>query len=532
MNNQNINMLQANLSQQRREIGATSPYAFAEVYMKNNCNAPYSRMHLEMFQQLLDITESRKARIAIAAPRGHAKSTIVSLVYVLWCVLYQKEKLILIASNTTQQAATLLKDIKDQLKNNPFIYSDFPEICRGKKPKPWRDNKIQLPNGAMVCAYGAGQSPRGIRNDKDRPGLIICDDLENEEQAESEEQREKLRSWFSGALLNTGHSGTNVIVVGTILNHNSLLANLVDPQRSPGWDGKTYRAVEEFCKDTDLLEMWSSMFRSTGEYGDEAGPDIARNFFDINENFFLEGTKVLWPEWESYYDLMVLRETEGEIFFQREKQNCPLDPKQCIFKKENMVFWDNDYRDTQHLIEAVGKYGQLYGACDPSLGRSARGDFTAIVVLLKDTRTKIMYIIAADLTKCKPNDSIKKIIQYSDMYSFSEFTVESNNFQEMLIDMLKHSLLQKGHRVRIKSLHHSSQKQARIASLEPYVSQGLLRFNSKHQTLLQQLTLFPMGKNDDGPDALEMVVETAMQPIRIVGALGCNDVNQPRRRYH
>jgi hypothetical protein len=207
MNKQNVNVgiLSANLSHQRRQLGSTSPQAFAEIYLKNNCSVPYSTMHIEIFQKLIDITHIRKAKVAIAAPRGHAKSTIVSLVYTLWCVLYDKERLVLIVSNTTEQANALLKDIKHQLKNNPLIEADFPEFSRGTKPKPWRDSKIQLPNGAMICAYGAGQSPRGIKNDKDIPGLIIADDLENDEQAESEEQRDKLRSWFSGTLLNTGH---------------------------------------------------------------------------------------------------------------------------------------------------------------------------------------------------------------------------------------------------------------------------------------------------------------------------------------
>ncbi|MCK4751848.1 MAG: phage terminase large subunit [Planctomycetes bacterium] len=528
----NANTLSSNLRQQRRQLGAKSPQAFAEVYLKNNCSAPYSKMHLEMFKKLLDITESRRAKVAIAAPRGHAKSTIVSLVYVLWCILYSKEKLIILASNTTEQANTLLKDIKHQLKNNPLLLSDFPEICRAKRPKPWRDNKIQLPNGAMICAYGASQSPRGIKNDKHRPGLIIADDLENEEQVESEEQREKLRSWFSGTLLNTGHPDTNVIVVGTILNHDSLLAKLVDSQRKPGWDGRVYKAL---LKDSDypqLWEKWIAIFRSNEEYEGKTGPDAAKMFFDAYEEHMLEGTEVLWPEWESFYDLMVLRQTEGEIFFQREKQNCPLDPKQCIFKKENLTFWDEQYRDTQHLIESVGRYGIYYGACDPSLGRSARSDYTAIIVLLKDNRTNIMYVIAADLIQCAPDASIQRIIQYADIYHFSQFTVESNNFQQLLVDDLKRRLLQKGHKTRIRPVHHTSQKQARICALEPYVSQGLLRFNSNHQILLQQLTQFPMAKNDDGPDALEMVVDTARKPGTIVGALGCNDEDRFRTRKY
>jgi len=280
----NVNILSANLRQQRRQLGAISPQAFAEVYLKNNCNAPYSKMHLGMFKKLLNITKKRRAKVAIAAPRGHAKSTIVSLVYVLWCVLYLKERLILIASNTTEQAIALLKDIKHQLRFNPLISSDFPEICLVKRPKPWRDNKIQLPNGAMIRAYGAGQSPRGIKNDKDRPGLIIADDLENEEQAETEEQREKLHSWFNGTLLNTGHPDTNVIVIGTILNHNSLLANLVDPERTPGWDGKTYKAVEEFSDNPQLWERWSAIFRSREDFVGKTGPAAARRYFRIRKD--------------------------------------------------------------------------------------------------------------------------------------------------------------------------------------------------------------------------------------------------------
>jgi predicted phage terminase large subunit-like protein len=505
----NVNILFSNLCQRRRQLGAVSLQAFAEVYLKNNCYAPYSKMHLKMFKKLSNITKKRRAKVAIAAPRGHAKSTIVSLVYVLWCALYLKERLILIASNTREQANALLKDIKHQLRFNPLIYSDFPEICQVKRPKPWRGNKIQLPNGAMICAYGAGQSPRGIKNDKDRPGLIIADDLENEEQVESEEQREKLHSWFNGTLLNTGHPDTNVIVIGTILNHDSLLANLVDPERTPGWDGKTYKAVEEFSDNPQLWERWSAIFRSRDEYKGKTGPVAARKYFRLRKEKMLRGTKVLWPEWENYYDLMVMRETEGDVYFQREKQNCPLDPKQCIFKKENMHFWDDEFRDTQHLIEAIGRRGSFYGACDPSLGRSAKGDYTAIIVLLKDNRNGILYVIAADLIYCIPDATIRRIIQYADIYRFSQFAVESNNFQQLMVDELKRRLQSKGHNIIIKSLQHSSQKHSRICSLEPYVSQGLLRFSRKHQQLLQQLIQFPLAKNDDGPDALEMAVDTA-----------------------
>ena len=121
-------ILSDNLRRRRRKTGEKSIQAFADIYMQNICDKPFSKMHIQIFERLMKMKTTRKARLAIAAPRGHAKSTIVSLIYVLWCVLYKKEGLILIASNTSEQAISLLKDIKDQLKDNPLIAQDFPEI--------------------------------------------------------------------------------------------------------------------------------------------------------------------------------------------------------------------------------------------------------------------------------------------------------------------------------------------------------------------------------------------------------------------
>ena len=69
----------------RRKIGSRSIQRFAKIYLGNICDKPFSIMHRRIFMLLNKATKKRRARIAVAAPRGHAKSTIVSLVYVLWC---------------------------------------------------------------------------------------------------------------------------------------------------------------------------------------------------------------------------------------------------------------------------------------------------------------------------------------------------------------------------------------------------------------------------------------------------------------
>ena len=306
------------------------------------------------------------------------------------------------------------------------------------------------------------------------------------------------------------------MVIGTILHQDSLLATLVDRERKPGWGGRIYKAVKEFSSNPQLWEKWTSVFRSHDDYEGAGGPDAARSFFEANRQQMLEGTDVLWVERESYYDLMVMRETEGLRSFQSEKQNEPIDPQLCIFKEEDFVFWDDEYRDLQHLIECVGPRARFYGACDPSMGRNKRGDYTAIVILLRDPRTKINYVIAADLSHLAPSGAINKITEYARMYEFQKFAIESNNFQQLMVDDLRRSIVAYGRRLNVHEITSRTNKQSRIGSLEPYVKQGNLRFCRKHILLLSQLIQFPLAKNDDGPDALEMAMQVAeMKEIRV-----------------
>src|SRR5687767_11765630 len=85
-------------------------------------------MHNELFGLLQNMISDRPQRIAIAAPRGHAKSTIVSETFVLWCICYKLEHYILIVSQTLDQASAYLSHIKHELETNPILKEDFPEV--------------------------------------------------------------------------------------------------------------------------------------------------------------------------------------------------------------------------------------------------------------------------------------------------------------------------------------------------------------------------------------------------------------------
>lgn len=511
------------LRRMRRARGATSPATFAKIYLSGHCGLPFSRMHDEVFVALAELIEKRAGRLAVAAPRDHAKSTIVSLVFVLWCVLYEKEKFVLLVSATRDQAILLLRTIKDELQKNSLLLEDFPQICRPEhaphKPKPWRKERISLSNGTMIAAYGAGQGIRGAKNNSDRPGLMICDDIEDPERVTSEEQRQKLHVWFTGTLLHASHPNTNVIVVGTVLHHDSLLANLVNPNDRRGWTGLLYKAVERFSDRPDLWEAWAAIFRDREDFEGSVGLEAAKAFFEVNRDAMLEATRVLWPDREDYYTLMVMREREGRASFQAEKQNEPIDPEVCVFREEEFHYWDDEYDDVEALRNADGGNGNFFGACDPSLGhRIGRGDFTAIVILYQPQGSQTKHVIVADLARRTPDQAIARILEYARMYPISVFAVEANQFQELMVTDLRRRAEEINLPLYVHPITNRGNKQSRIANLEPAVTQGRIKLCRRHQLLLDQLRQFPLAAHDDGPDALEMAVQASSQLIELTGS--------------
>ena len=512
------NALWHKISTLRRQVCRSSLQLFAQTYLLVHFSLPPSQMHKELFGLLKEAPEKRNFRLAVAAPRGHAKSTVVSLAYVLWCIGYGLEQHIVIISNTADQSVDLLTTIKNELESNPLLIQDFPDVAEPPDLKPgperWRKNDIITRNGIKVIAIGAGQKIRGRKHKQHRPTLIILDDVENETEVTSAEQRETKAQWFKKAVLKAGTTTqTNVIVVGTLLHYDSLLSQLLDGRSMPGWITRKYQAVQSWAENETLWQKWQDTYTYQAEYDGHGGPAAALAFYQANTEEMLEGTQVLWPQREDYYQLMELRLCDGQASFDSEKQNEPVDPESCFFSANNFKYWDDEYHSVDELFAKLGGDAKIYGACDPSLGMQGKNrDFTAIVTLLKHKPTGHLYVLDADISKRKPHETIETIIEYHRIRKFHKFAIETNQFQSFLANELKRISTQQCVIVPVKEIKHTSDKLGRIQSLEPLVTTGTLRFSRRHRVLLDQLRQFPKAAHDDGPDALEMAVEMARQP--------------------
>jgi hypothetical protein len=156
---------------------------FRQYYFPHYNRLKDSSFHKDISLMLNELPRNRGSKLAIAAPRGSAKSTLVTLQYVIYCVCYRLEQFIVIISSTGDQAQGFLSNIKQELESNERLMKDFPSACEtGAKPAPprWTQKEILTKNGIKIIALGAEQQIRGRRNKEHRPSLIILDDIEQD----------------------------------------------------------------------------------------------------------------------------------------------------------------------------------------------------------------------------------------------------------------------------------------------------------------------------------------------------------------
>jgi len=497
----------------RQELCRQSILDFAKLYFPQYMTNQSSSFHDEICGLLMDISQQRNdGRIAVAAPRGHAKSTLVSFFYVMWSICYEKEKFILILSATSRQAQTLLSDITKALETNSKLLDDFSEVFAEKEnvKSKWTQDEIITKNGIKVMALGAGQDLRGLKKYQDRPTLIIFDDVDSAKNIYNAAAREKILNWFTKDVMKAGAKGFNAVAVGTILHPESLLSRLTKQGEFPDWSKKIYKAVVQFSERKDLWERWANILFGRDLYGEESGLRAADGFFKANKQEMLKNTKVLWPEMEDYYKLMKIREIEGTYSFDSEKQNDPANAKDSRYDPDKFFYWDDEFDNVDQLLASFGGEYSIIAACDPSVGNinNIRGDHSAIIVLAKHKGK--LYVIDADIAQRSQDDLVQAIINFCKIRRpMEKFVIEANLFPELLVKYVRERAMQEGVAAPLKETRNTKNKELRIFGMETYITTGIILFSRRHQILLDQLKYFPRDAHDDGPDALEMALRGA-----------------------
>lgn len=504
----------------RKKLGAVDMEFFGRAYFPHYFTRPSPEFHRELdniwqegvLKGMAPITlENAKviSRLpgchrATAAPRGHAKSTVLTFKGTMHSVLYQYKHYPIIISDSSDQAEGFLDNIRVEFEENLYIREDFGDLVG----KVWRSNVLITKTNIKIEAIGSGKKIRGRKHRNWRPDLIILDDVENDENVRTPEQRRKLENWFLKAVSKSGDDYTDIVYIGTLLHYDSLLAHTL---QNPAYRSIKYQAVISFSGADKLWDEWESFFTDLSNPNREQD---AIQFFQLHENAMLDGTKVLWEEKLSYYDLMVMRVSEGEAAFNSEEQNEPINPDDCLFMEE----WLDYYNEAE--INFKDSDFSFYGFVDPSLGKSKKSDFSAIITIAKSKGSGYMFILEADIERRHPDriisDVLEKQIWLKKTYGrgYKKFAAETNQFQWFLKEQLAKASAKAGLYIPIEEVQQTTDKVMRIQSMQPDIKNKYVKFNKRHKILIEQLVQFPMAAHDDGPDALQGCISIAKKGRR------------------
>ena len=493
----------------RRKLGAIDMEFFGRAYFPHYFSRPSPEFHRELdaiWQQGVlkgrypltaadtkTISRLPGVRRAVAAPRGHAKSTNLTFKGTMHSTLYGYKHYPIIISDSSEQAEGFLDNIRVEFEENTAILEDFGPLAGSV----WRSNVLVTKTNIKIEAIGSGKKIRGRKHRNWRPELIILDDVENDENVRTPEQRKKLKDWFDKAVSKCGDDYTDIVYIGTLLHYDSLLAKTL---ANPAYRSIKYKAVIRFSQADDLWQQWETIFTDLSNDDREAD---ALAFFQAHKTAMLEGTQVLWEEKLSYYDLMVMRVSEGEASFNSEEQNEPINPDDCLFMEE----WFDYYNEAE--VNFGDPAFDFFGFIDPSLGKTKRSDFSAIVTLAKHKGSGYMYVVDADIERRHPDRIIADVLakerwlRASFGHGYRKLGAETNQFQWFLKEELAKASAKAGLYLPIEEVQQTSDKVMRVQTLQPDVKNKYIKFNRRHKRLLEQLTQFPMGAHDDGPDALE-----------------------------
>lgn len=463
---------------------------FVSNYFPHYVRSPHkSQLHHYLFKRLPEIIQNpKKCLDAIAAPRGEAKSTIVSQLFVLWCLVTNRKKYALIVMDSIDQAYPMLEAIKAELEFNNRIGIDFPEIAG--VGRVWQVGTIITKHDQKVQVAGSGKKLRGLRHGAYRPDLVVLDDIENDEQVRSPEQRDKLHNWLKKTVLPLGSADgkLDIVYIGTILHYDSVLNRTL---ASKAWHTAHFKAILQMPDNMALWDKWEHFYLTEGEA-------VADAFYASNQAEMDKGAIVSWAA-RPILDLMKIRARDGHSTFDSEYQNDPVSGDDAIFAN-SIQYWTELPDD---LI--------YFGALDPSMGKAgASRDPSAILVGGYHRESGKLYVVEAQIKKRLPDLIIEDVIRLHSQYHCHRWFVETVQFQEFLQTELVKRSAQRGKPVPATATKPNSDKMLRIESLQPHIANGLILLHRSQSTLESQLRHFPKSDHDDGPDALEMLWRNAV----------------------
>ncbi len=203
------------------------------------------------FQRVIcvDLTKNH-AFYALEVFRGGAKTTYSSMLKAIHFSLFDRIGDITITSLSEEFVLNeITRKIKFEFESNQRLITFFGKMQTSK----WTESYFVLRNGIAFEGTGISGQLRGGRR-----GLIICDDLEDEQNAVSSEQRDKLKRRIHKELIPKLLPKAQMILAGTPIHQLAYIHQIISTSDN-GWIKRVFPAYKDGREEAGF-EMWPQMY--------------------------------------------------------------------------------------------------------------------------------------------------------------------------------------------------------------------------------------------------------------------------------
>jgi len=450
-------------------------------------------------------------------PRAHQKSAMAAL-YVAWRITRNPAITVLYLSSTSNLAEKQLGSIKDILESE--VYRRYwPEMINpdeGKRKK-WTNAEIAVDHpkrkeegvrDSTVFTAGLTSSITGFHCD-----LTMCDDVVVQENAYTEEGRNKVQTQFS-LIASIENPGAEQKVVGTRYHPKDLYGDLIE---------MTEEIFDEEGDIIDKKKIYQVMEREVESIGDGTG-------------------EFLWPRQQRKdgkwfgFNISILSKKRGQYLdrmqYRAQYYNDPNDPDNLRIGRDKFQYFDR-----KHVKFIDGKWFykderiNVYAAIDFAFSLTTKADYTCVVVIGVSGDNSV-FVLDIDRFKTeKISEYYKHILAMHNKWYFRKIRCETTQAQKAIVRDLRDSYIKpNGLKLSIDDFtptRHQGSKEERVAAiLEPrYDNLSVWHYRGGNTQTLEEELILQNPPHDDIKDTLASAIDVAVAPQRTFVSRNATDTN-------
>jgi len=469
-------------TEQILSLSSIDTEVMAKTFFPERFYAPFAK---NIHGKIFDLIDGPDNKVAIAAPRGWGKTSIVALALMARYILFRHTGFICYINKSHDAASLQTENLRRELVTNRMIkhfFGDFRTRSVGNNEfDEVFSKKAWVAYDTLVWPRGAGQQVRGVLFKNDRPGLIVIDDLEDPEKIRNDEIRKAWYEWLYADVIKAVprlHRNWKIVYIDTLKHEDSVLQKLLESEE--------WKSVR--------LEACDDDFHSTAP-------------------IFMSDEEIM-KEWEEHQ-----ASGQTDVFF-RELRNLPISTKDSAFQQGYFRYYNKpiensvsefDIKKSEPDVQSDQNVETVV-ILDPAKTVKIHSAESAIVGVGIDLNSARLYVRDAISEKMYPDEIYDALFGMGIRLNAKVLGIEETSLNEFIKQPIKNQMFKTGKFFELIWLkaRGGMKKELRVKELVPYYRQGYIYHNAACATvkkLEQQLLMFPRSRLWDLMDCLAYIIE-------------------------